>query len=187
MDKQSVAREYEEQLKDLAKQVLKMCDIEKIFGSLSKFYLVIYKDERTSFEIQQHEVARVLSGNKDANNFKIMFSLAHRSYILFDFTNIKYEVTEEAIMKFDHWISRLFILLDQIYYKIDKIPYLLLQEFKTAAYNLKQEYQKEKHSLIKLCDIPKWIEQSEKDVDMFTKTANNLKTIKWDYLVENYK
>jgi hypothetical protein len=64
---------------------------------------------------------------------------------------------------------------------------LLLQEFKTAAYNLKQEYQKEKHSLIKLCDIPKWIEQSEKDVDMFTKTANNLKTIKWDYLVENYK
>lgn len=187
MDKQSVAREYEKQLKDLAKQVLKMCDIEKIFGCLSKFYLIVYKDKRISFETKQQEVARVLSGNKDAKNSKIMFSLAHRSYILFDFADIEYEVTEEAILKFDHWIAQLFILLDQIYYKIDKIPYLLLQEFKIAAYNLKQEYQKEIYSPIKFCDIPKWIERSKKDVEMFTKTANNLKTIKWDYLVENYK
>ena len=187
MDKQSVAREYEEQLKGLTKQVLKMCDIEKIFGCLSKFYLIVYKDKRTSFETQQREVARVLSGNKDAKNFKIMFSMAHRSYILFDFADIEYEVTEEAIIKFDHWIAQLFTLLDQIYYKIDKIPYLLLQEFKTAAYSLKQEYQKEGYSPIKFCDIPKWIERSKKDVEFFTKTASNLKTIKWDYLVENYK
>lgn len=187
MDKQSIAYEYKKQLEDLAKQVLKMCDIEKIFGSLSKFYLIVYKDKRTSFETQQQEVARVLSGNKDAKKFQIMFSMSERSYFLLDFADVEYEVTEEAIIKFNHWIAQLFILLDKIYYKIGKIPYLLLQEFKTATYNLKQEHQKENYSLIRFCDMPQWIEQSKKDVEFFTKTANNLKTIKWDYLVENYK
>lgn len=190
MDKQSVAYEYKKQLEDLAKQVLKMCDIEKIFDCLSKFYLKVYKDKGISFETQQQEVARVLTGNKDAKKFQIMFSMAERSYFLLDFADVEYEVTEEAIIKFDHWVSSLFILLEQIYRiyrQIDKIPYLLLLEFQTATLYLKQEYNHTNNSLIKFCDIPKWIEQSKKDVEFFTKTANNLKTIKWDYLVENYK